>query len=268
MPCHVEGSGCATIGCDVGRVFAILPCQKHATLADGLEGPAPDGYAEPPIPTDRRDCGHQPRVRSADAASGRRAGTPPTAARRPGSAGGRRSAGTRRASCTRQRHGLIPHPGRGPMESGDGELPGHLGQRVLDRCQRTGRDRGFRQPHRHGAGHRTRHRDAERHGLPGDRAAGRDLSARARRDAGRDLRRADAARAGHLRLAGPLRRGRRRHADADRGDGHRGFRSGHGTRCVASGRSQSDRHDQRHRHAPGRRRPGAARCVPDRDAGP
>ena len=31
-------------------------------------------------------------------------------------------------------------------------------------------DRGFRQPHRDGARHRTRHRDAERYGLPGDRS--------------------------------------------------------------------------------------------------
>ena len=63
-----------------------------------------------------------------------------------------------------------------------------------------------------------------------------------------------AARIGHPQFAGSLRLGCRRHADADRGNGHRGFRPDCRPRPVASGRGQSDRHDQRHRHAPGRGR--------------
>ncbi len=93
-----------------------------------------------------------------------------------------------------------------PVESGHAELPGHPGRRVLDRTQRAGCARGFREPHRDGARHRTRRRDPDRPRVPGHAAAGRTVPAGADGGAGRDIRGADAARRGHAVRAGALRR--------------------------------------------------------------
>ena len=153
------------------------------------------------------------------------------------------------------------------MEPGDAELSGRPGQRVLDRAERTGGDRGLRQPHRDGARHRTRGGDADRHRVPGHRTAGRGLSSHPRGDAGRDLRGADAARAGHAHgrraamaswPATPRTRPRSRWSKARPSVEGPGVSLDLGANQTAS--------DNRQRHIPGRGRAGAARRLPHGDA--
>ena len=191
----------------------------------------------------------------------RRALPPHSAAGRcAGPAGAGDPPDARRPARARQRHGLIPHPGRRPVEPGDGELTRSIaGDAFWTEPNAQAEIEVSASRIVDGPRHRTRRGDADRHDVPGEpNRRARSISASARRRRTRPTR--CRRRAAWSRFAAPGRYG------VVAGDTQtpttvtviEGSAQISGSGLSLQVGAQPDGDDQRQRYVPGRGRSGAA----------